>query len=98
MEQKLFETLIAPYATKVENVVPTYLITKCFRIRKIEIHGYTNKDISDKVIRKGKIPNKVITPDGMFDSVKEAAKFYKRSNPWVYTRIQTGEFKNVRQE
>ena len=93
MEQKLFEELIAPYATKVEYVVPKYTITTSFQVRKINVKNHKDQGRP----RKGKAPQTVITPDGTFNSAKECAEYYKRSRPWVYGRIVTGEFKSVKQ-
>lgn len=91
MEQKLFEELIAPYATRVDDVVPRYHITFSKYTSNIKISD--QKKPKERTSRKGFKGVGVITPDGTFDDVAAASIHYKKCKQWVYNRIYTGEFK-----
>ena len=100
MEQNIFEDSIRDYVIK--NVDPNNGTISYDLIRKPKTHTLvlggkrvnndSTKEIKPRVsFRSGIEPRKVYTPNGKFDGVIDAAKYYNVSKQSIYNKVNSNE-------
>lgn len=96
MDKELFENAIKPFVAE-KHVNPDNNLVK-FELVKFKKKSFRVGDIDKEENYKDRTPmgikpKPIYTPNGKFNSVKEASEFYKVTSSAMFARIKTSSLK-----